>query len=107
MSTVRVEAAAFHSRLWALAVALLGLAGIALGWNKGDLPVRETSQAATIQHPGGDAGPSSLPKDQLAADLALYCEMVYAVRQGANYYDAGREKIPRYGFPIAKRATKR
>jgi hypothetical protein len=66
---------------------VLAVAGVALGWNKGQLPRRELPAAVT-------------DSEAIAPDLALYCEMIAAVRRGDNYYDAAREAIPRYGFPI-------
>jgi len=71
-------------------LALLALTGLALGWNKGQLPRRERA---------------AIPADQAsrttAPDLALYRDMISAVRGGADYYDAAGEALPRYGFPIA------
>jgi hypothetical protein len=69
---------------------MLALAGLALGWNKGQLPRRERPAI-----PAGSAARTTAP------DLALYRDMIVAVRGGANYYDAAREALPRYGFPIA------
>jgi hypothetical protein len=69
---------------------LLALAGLALGWNKGQLPRRDRPAI-----PAGSAASTTAP------DLALYREMIISVRGGANYYDAAREALPRYGFPIA------
>jgi hypothetical protein len=75
---------------WQLTVVVvLAIAGITLGWNKGQLPRRE-AQAA-----GGDASATTAP------DLQLYREVIDDVRRGRNYYDAAREKIPQFGFPIA------
>jgi hypothetical protein len=80
-----------EARLMLAALAALALAGLALGWNKGQRPHRQrpviSAAAATA--------------DTTAADLALYREIIISVRGGANYYDAAREAIPRYGFPIA------
>jgi hypothetical protein len=71
-------------------LALIVLAGLALGWDKGQLPRRK--QPAI---PVAEAASATAP------DLALYREMILSVRGGANYYAAAREAIPRYGFPIA------
>jgi hypothetical protein len=65
------------------------MVGLALGWNRGQLPRREASAV------GGDASAATAP------DLQLYREIIAEVRQGRNYYDAAREKIPQFGFPIA------
>jgi hypothetical protein len=73
-----------------LVLVILTTAGLALGWDKGQLPHREA--AATPAESGGD---------QTAADLALYRELIISVRGGANYYDAAREALPRYGFPTS------
>jgi hypothetical protein len=69
---------------------IIAVAGLLLGWNKGQLPRRDEPAAAA----GSAAGAT-------APDLVLYHEMIAAVRGGANYYDAAREAIPRHGFPIA------
>jgi hypothetical protein len=69
---------------------LLTVAGLVLGWNKGQLPHREPPAPAETES-----------ADVIAPDLALYRELILAVRGGANYYDAAREAIPRYGFPIS------
>jgi hypothetical protein len=69
---------------------MLAAAGLALGWNKGQLPHRDRPALAEAE-----------AADTTAPDLALYRELVLAVRGGANYYDAAREAIPRYGFPIS------
>src|SRR5262245_39202855 len=71
-----------------LAAAMLALSGLALGWNKGQLPHRAS--------PSTDAAGNA----ELAADLALYRDIITAVRRGENYYGVAREKIPEYGFPI-------
>ena len=67
----------------------LALAGILLGWNKGQLPQRGEASA----RPSSDEG--------IAPDLALYRDVIAEVRGGKNYYAVAREKIPHYGFPIA------
>jgi hypothetical protein len=67
---------------------LLTAAGLALGWNRGRLPVRQPTSPASGENP-------------TSPDLALYRDVVAAVRGGANYYDVARNKIPAYGFPIA------
>lgn len=68
---------------------LIALAGLTLGWNKGQLPERDSSPPATA------AG-----NDNISPDLALYSEVITEVRAGRNYYEVAREKIPSYGFPI-------
>ena len=67
---------------------LLAMAGLALGWNRGQLPRCEASAV------GGD-----VLSRATAPDLQLYREIIADVRQGRNYYDAAREKIPQLGFP--------
>jgi hypothetical protein len=82
-----------ESRLEARAkLAILGLvalAGLTLGWNKGQLPERESSAQATTSS-----------NDNISPDLALYSEVIMEVRAGRNYYEVAREKIPTYGFPL-------
>src|SRR5262249_42483652 len=68
---------------------ILALAGIALGWNKGQLPQREQLRS-----------PSS-SGENIAPDLALYRDVNAEVRGGKNYYDVARQKIPHSGFPIS------
>jgi len=93
-----MSAAIGNDRLAWVVFCGLALAGLALGGNKGRLPEREPSSIAdaaslergAIHH-----------KNQTSADLSLYREMITAVRQGTNYYAAGREKIPSYGFQIS------
>ena len=75
-------------------VAALAIAGIFLGWNKGQLPQREPPQA----HPAQSA---SKAKSETAPDLQLYDEMIVEVRSGRDYYDAARDRIPSHGFPIS------
>jgi hypothetical protein len=70
------------------AIAILAAAGLALGWDKGRLPRRESATATT-------------GSNTAAPDLALYREVIGRVRAGDNYYAAARECIPRYGFPIS------
>src|SRR5262245_3194794 len=75
------------SRLPLATLALLAIAGLALGFSGGQLPHRDV-----IAESGGAEG--------LAPDLALYSEIISDVRSGRDYYDAAHEHIPQYGFPI-------
>src|SRR5262245_46355934 len=68
---------------------LLAIAGLSLGWNRGQLPRRDVQESD-----GAD-------KAATAPDLQLYREIIAEVRRGRNYYDAAREKIPQFGFPIS------
>ena len=68
---------------------LLAIAGLTLGWNKGQLPKREMA----------DPAPAA-SNQYISPDLALYSEVIREVRAGRNYYEVAREKIPSYGFPI-------
>jgi hypothetical protein len=72
-------------------LSVLALAGLALGWNRGRLPDRGEPVATASPH-----GP-----DGLAADLALYRDVIADVRSGNSYYDAACRRIPQYGFPIS------
>ena len=80
----------FEARAKLAILALIALAGLTIGWNKGQLPRRAAadSQAAARG-------------DSLSPDLALYCEVITEVRGGRNYYEVAGEKIPAYGFPVA------
>src|SRR5262245_2908521 len=69
---------------------VIAVAGLFLGWSKGQLPHRGEPAIAT-----GDGAAATAP------DLALYGEIIGSVRSGSNYYATAREAIPRYGFPIA------
>ena len=68
-------------------ILVVAVAGIVLGWNKGQLPQREL--------------PQSPAASKTAPDLQLYHEMIVEVRSGREYYDAARERIPSHGFPIS------
>ena len=68
-------------------LAILCAAGLALGWNKGRLPVRPLPMVA------GETTTTT-------PDLQLYREVVDEVHQGGSYYDVARQKIPQFGFPI-------
>src|SRR5437762_2724997 len=74
---------------FSIAVAILAVSGLALGWNKGQLPHRSS--------PAADCPGSA----QIAADLALYRDVIAGVRDGQDYYTVAREKIPEYGFPVS------
>src|SRR5438034_9071606 len=62
--------------------------GTLLSVGRGGLPVR-------------DAAESHAAADGVAADLALYRDVIADVRTGRGYYEAARERIPQYGFPIS------
>jgi len=82
-----------------LILGLLTTAGLALGFNRGQLPRRD---ASAIENAGCvSATNSTLSADATAPDLQLYREIIAEVRHGRNYYDAAREKIPQFGFPIS------
>jgi hypothetical protein len=76
------------ARAQLLVLGLLTAAGLALGWNGGQLPRRDLDASAQSQ-------------TATAPDLQLYREIVTDVRSGRNYYDAACEKIPQFGFPIS------
>jgi hypothetical protein len=84
------EAIEERSPWWPAALAVLALSGIFVGWHCGQLPIRHAATA-------DDAGATSV----IAPDLALYRDVVREVRGGQDYYDAARQRIPQYGFPIA------
>lgn len=73
-------------------ILVIALAGIVLGWNKGQLPQREPLKESAVD--------DKQPND-VAPDLQLYSEMIVDVRSGRDYYDAGSERIPSHGFPIS------
>jgi len=60
------------SRVYLTAVGLVALTGLAFGWNKGGLPVREP----VASQPAADEG--------IAPDLALYRDLTKAVRDGRD-----------------------
>ena len=72
-----------------IVLGLLAVAGLVLGWNRGQLPRRETPVA------GSDAIATTAP------DLLLYRDVIAEVRRGRNYYEVAREKIPQFGFPTS------
>jgi hypothetical protein len=76
-----------EARLKLACLALIALAGLLVGWNKGQLPRRELVALAAA----GDTAP----------DLALYHAIVADVRGGRDYYDAAHERIQQFGFPIS------
>jgi hypothetical protein len=89
-----------QARATLLVLALLATAGIALGWNKGQLPRREvTAPTAQVQRIEIVQGALNAPYET-PPDLALYRDVIHDVRCGANYYDAAKQRIPQYGFPI-------
>ena len=75
-------------RLWLAGLALVTVAGLALAWNRGQLPQREPTAPTATANP-------------TAPDLDLYRQVVAEVRGGRPYYAAAREQIPAHGFPIA------
>jgi hypothetical protein len=77
-----------EARFTLIVLAVLALAGVALGWSKGQLP-RPIEPAAS-------AGDDS----DISPDLALYRDVIAEVRSGRDYYAVAGEKIPHYGFPI-------
>jgi hypothetical protein len=82
-----------------LILGLLTTAGLALGFNRGQLPRRD---ARAIENAGCiGATNSTSSAEATAPDLQLYREIVAEVRNGRNYYDAAHEKIPQFGFPIS------
>jgi len=76
-----------EARLKLVCLALIALAGLVVGWNKGQLPRRDPIALAAA----GDTAP----------DLALYHAIVADVRGGRDYYDAAHERIQQFGFPIS------
>jgi hypothetical protein len=82
--------------VFAVVLAVILVAGCALGWNRGQLPRR--GEPAAAETPG-----AALESDgeQIAADLALYRDVIADVRAGQGYYDAAARRIPQYGFPIS------
>jgi hypothetical protein len=81
------QESASKARLKLSVIGALLLGGIFWGWNLGRIPADRTN-------------PSS-PAQQLAGDLALYQDVIAQVRGGRDYYEAARELLPRYGFPIS------
>src|SRR5262249_41745564 len=79
-----------RERAAAIVFAFLAVVGLVLGWNRGNLPERGTVESAEATE--GEA---------IAADLALYRDVIAGVRSGRGYYAVAREKIPQYGFPIS------
>lgn len=79
-----------RERIVGVVFAVLAVAGVVLGWNRGNLPERgsvELSEATADQ--------------EIAPDLALYRDIISEVRTGRGYYAVARETIPQYGFPVA------
>lgn len=84
-------AAPLSARFAAATLLLLALSGGLLSFGRGGLPHREAaSPAAAIS-----------AEDQLAPDLALYCEVIAEVRGGRGYYDTAHENIQAHGFPVS------
>ena len=99
MSPLAADRTVLDARLMLAALGIIVLAGLALGWNKGQRPRREASPAvcksgAKCTPPQGDRA------DDIAPDLALYAAIIADVRGGRGYYDAAHERIPQAGFPI-------
>jgi hypothetical protein len=76
------------ARAYPYALAVIAVAGLLLGWNRGQLPRRDVDPAA------GAAANATAP------DLDLYRQVVAQVRAGRGYYSVAREQIPAHGFPI-------
>jgi len=89
------ESASGSDRMFAVVLAVVAVAGCGLGWKGGQLPRREEPMPA--QSPGVVAASGG---EQIAADLALYRDVIADVRAGQSYYDAAESRIPQYGFPI-------
>jgi len=77
-----------EARLTLAMLVVLALAGVALGWNKGQLP-----------HPIEPVASATADAD-ISPDLALYRDVIAEVRSGRDYYAVAGERIPHYGFPI-------
>jgi hypothetical protein len=87
-----------NSRISLILLATLAISGAALGWNKGRLPERTAApRVGCVESALAD----ETHHQQIAPDLALYRDLVADVRKGGNYYDAARQRIPQYDFPIA------
>jgi hypothetical protein len=91
-----LDRTALDVRLTLAALALIALAGLALGWNKGQLPRREVVAVGCT----GEAK-CTTAGEEVAPDLALYAAIIADVRGGRDYYDAAHERIPQAGFPIS------
>ena len=88
-----------HSRAEIAILSLLAAAGVALGWNQGQLP---RHAATPVQEVGCISGAQCTVADQTTSpDLQLYREVIDEVRHGRSYYDVARKKIPQFGFPMA------
>lgn len=97
-----------QARFTLLVLAMLAVAGIALGWNSGKLPRgRESIPPTASQSASDEFGIDSRPlraTNKIAPtppDLQLYREIVAEVHVGHDYYDVARAKLPEFGFPIA------
>jgi hypothetical protein len=86
---IHTSRTALEARLTLVIFTFLAIGGLALGWNKGQLPIRE------------NAAPAPAGQPEIAPDLALYRYVIAEVRGGRNYYEIARQQIPHYGFPIA------
>ncbi|MEX2173742.1 MAG: hypothetical protein WD872_05225 [Pirellulaceae bacterium] len=73
-------------------LAAIAVAGLALGWNKGELPRHEPAVPAAVAPMSADR--------ETSPDLQLYRAIIADVRNGRDYYDSAEEHIPRFGFPI-------
>jgi hypothetical protein len=95
--TVFTGQSAYSSdRVFAVVLAVVVVAGCGLGWNRGQLPRRGEPIAAQAT---GDA--VECEAETIAADLALYRDVIADVRAGQGYYDAAARRIPQYGFPTS------
>lgn len=79
----------WQHRLWLGWIAVLAVGGLIFSWGQGQVPRRSAPATGNEQ------------AQSIAPDLALYCEVIAAVRQGDNYYDVAADAIPRYGFPTS------
>ena len=80
---------------------LLAVAGLVLGWNRGQLPRRDLRMGGGQTVGCISEVQCTSPAQPTAPDLQLYREIIAEVRSGRNYYEAAREKIPQFGFPIS------
>ena len=98
MLPIAADRTVFDARLTLAAFGVIALAGLALGWNKGQLPRCEAAGAGVGCLSGAKC---TAADDELAPDLALYAAIIADVRGGRDYYDAAHERIPQAGFPIS------
>jgi hypothetical protein len=80
------EISSSRARLTLAILGLLAIAGVVLGWNKGQLPQRPVRQPGAVDSP-------------TAPDLQLYREIVGDVHRGEGYYDAAHARLVEHSFP--------